>query len=542
MQNRRTFIYLALVALLMLGLVSPLSAQDAKSITVSWPQEPDSLNPMYTTMTFAGYTYQLYLAPAWTYDQDYSPVPVLVSELPSQENGGISEDGTTFTLTLNEGMTWSDGDPLDSADFVFTYEMVMSEANTPLGRAPYDRIASVEAPDALTVVVSFDAPYAPWLGLFAYVLPEHVLRPVFEADGTLDNAAFNRAPSVASGPYVFQEWETGSFMRFTPNASFVGGEPIIDVVVVNFIPDDAAYVASLSAGDSDLGTFFPFSDVPGLRDAGLTVELLPSGYNEGWFFNVGPDAHPAMQDVRVREAVALGFDRFSFNEDLNEGVTYPATSWWEGTPYQSPNLSPIPYDPARAAELLDEAGWVDSNGNGIRDQDGVELELRFIATTRGIRQDMQAVAQQQLAEIGVGIIIENFASNIFFNSYADGGPAATGQYDIATWSSSPANFPDPDTSRWTCAEIPTPDSPTGNNWNFYCDPAIDELLLLQTQTTDPAERAEIFHQIDELIYNAYIWAGVWFDADTWAVSSRVLNTALNGQTPFWNVAEWDVAD
>ena len=539
--TRKSLFIVLLIALLVV--FAGQAGAQGKSLIISWTQEPDSLNPMYTTMTFAGYTYQLYLAGAWAYDEAYNPIPVLVEELPSTENGGISADGTVFTLKLKEGLLWSDGDPLDSADFVFTYEMKMSDANTPLTRAPYDRVASVEAPDPLTVVVRFDAPYAPWLGLFTYVLPQHVLGPVFEAEGTLDNAAFNRNPTVASGPYVFEEWNVGNFMRFKANPNYVGGVANIETVVITFIPDDQAYVASLIAGDTEFGTFVSPSEVRNLEAAGLDVRLIASGYNEGWFLNTDPErAHPAMSDVRVRKAIGLGFDRFTVVADLLDDVFPVTTSWWENTPYANPDLRPIPYDPTEASRLLDEAGWVDTNGNGIRDKDGVELELRFIATTRQIRQDIQAVAQQQLGEIGIGILIENYPSSVFFNGYADGGPAATGQYDIATWSSSPAAFPDPDTERWTCRQIPSDDNPTGGNWNYYCDPRIDELTTLQSQTTDYDARVAIFHELDKLIYDAYIWLGVWYDADVWVIGKNVIGANPNGTTPFWDIVNWDKAE
>ncbi|GIL09434.1 MAG: ABC transporter substrate-binding protein [Chloroflexota bacterium] len=537
----RKSLLMVLLIVLLAAFAGQVGAQ-GKTLTISFPQEPDSLNPMYTTMTFGIYSFQLYLAGAWDYDENYNPVPVLVEELPSAENGGISADGTTFTLKLKDGLLWSDGDPLDSADFVFTWEMWMSEANTPLSRSPYDRIASVEAPDPLTVVITFDAPYAPWLGLFREVLPQHVLAPVFEAEGNLDNASFNRAPSVASGPYILQEWNAGNFMRFVPNPNYARGVAKIDTVVLTFIPDDQAYVASLLAGDSELGTFVAASEVANLEAAGLDVRLIASGYNEGWFLNTSPErGHPALQDVNVRKAIGLGFDRFTVVKDLLDGVFPVTASWWENTPYANPDLEPIPYDPAEANRLLDEAGWVDSNGNGIRDKDGVELELRFAATTRQIRQDIQAVAQQQLAEIGIGIIIENYESNIFFNGYAEGGPVATGQYDIATWSSSPSNFPDPDSSRWMCTEIPSDDTPNGGNWNYYCDPRIDELLTLQTQTTDYDARVAVFHELDKVIYDAYIWLGVWYDADVWVIGRDVVGANPNGTTPFWDIINWDKA-
>ena len=464
------------------------------------------------------------------------------------DNGGFNEDGTVITLTLKEGLTWSDGEALDSADFLFTYEMVLSEQNAPVTTSPYDRVASVEAPDAQTVVITFDEPYAPWLGLFSWVLPEHVLRPVFEDEGTLDFAEFNQAPSVASGPYILEDWDFGNFARFVANESYVGGRPNIDQIIVTFVPDDTTYVRNLAAEESDLGTFVAPSDVPELEEAGLTVEVIPSGYNEGWYLNVDPElAHPAMTDVLVRQAIAHAFNRDAISTDLLNGVLPPAASYWENTPYANPDLAPVAYDPDRARELLDEAGWVQTgdplvtDGDGLRTKDGVELRLRFITNTRQVRRDVQAVAQQQLREVGIDVELENYESNVFFNGYVDGGPAATGQYDIAEWSASPDTFPDPDTARFMCAQIPTDDAPTGGNWNYYCNEELDALFEEQVTATDFNERVEIFHQIDEILYNDYVWVGVWHDADIWVINPRIENAIINGVSPFWNVVEWDVA-
>lgn len=538
----KKYLALLLVLLLLVGAVVPASAQ-GKSVTVSWTQEPDNLNPMYTTMTFSGYTNGLLFATAWDYDENYNPVPVLLTEVPSPENGGISEDGTTFTFKLKEGLMWSDGDPLDSTDFKFTYDMYMSDQNTPLTRAPFDQFAGVEAPDPTTFIIRFDQPYAPWVGTLNYkVLPEHVLAPIFEEAGTLDGAEFNRQPTVSSGAYVLAEYSPGSFMRFTPNPNFVLGVPKIETLVVTFIPDDQAYVASLQAGDTDLATFFPASDVETLRDAGVDVRLIASGYNEGLFFNVSPErGHPALQDVNVRKALAMAFDRFSISEDLNYGVLPPGSSFWEQTPFENPDLEPVPFDLQQAAALLDEAGWTDTDGDGIRDKDGVKLELRFAATTRQIRQDMQALAQQWFGEIGVGVIIQNYESNVFFNGYAEGGPVATGDYDVATWSSNP-NFPDPDTVRFQCDQVPSDENPAGDNWNYFCDPELDKLFEQQRVTTDYDQRVEVFHQIDQMLYDQYVWVNTWYDADLWGVGPKLQNVRLNGITPFFDVVNWDVSE
>lgn len=543
---QRKPVFLTIIVLLVLSVALPglAQAQDTTALVVAFDQEFDNLNPMYTTMYFTGISRGLYLAPAWDFDDELNPHPVLVTEIPTQENGGISEDGTVITLSLRDDIVWSDGEALDAEDFLFTYEMILDENNTPLSRFPYDeKVASVDAPDMQTVVVTFSEPFAPWLGwLFSYVLPEHVLRPVFEEEFTLDFAAWNRAPEVGSGPYVFDEWETGSFIRFTRNENFYDELPQIEVVSIAFIPDSAAYVLALENGDADIGTFIAYSDVPRLEENGnVTVSVIPSGYNEAWYMNVNPDtAHPAMLDVNVRKALIMAFNRNEITKELLLGLTYPADSFWEKTPYDNPAVDNLPYDPEMAAQLLDEAGWVDSDGDGIRDKDGEKLSLRYVTNTRQIRMDVQVVAQQQLEAVGVELELINYPSDIYFNSYGDGGPVAVGDYDIAQWSASPNAFPDPDTSRFLCSEIPSDEEPFGNNWTGICDEQLDALFAQQSSTMDYDARIAVFHEIDALLSAQAVWAGVWHDADLWVVNDRVQNARLNGVTPFWAINEWSI--
>ena len=196
---------------------------DRQIATFIWTQEFDTLSPLYTSMWFVTITYSLWNTWAWNFDENLEPIPVLVTEIPSADNGGISEDGRTLTFKLRDDIVWSDGEPITSDDFVFTYEMNIDPANTVSSTYPYDQVESIDAPDAQTVVVTFVEPFAPWLAtLWHSILPAHVLRPVFEADGTLDEAEWNLAPTVGAGPYRFEEWESGSYARFVLNENWWG--------------------------------------------------------------------------------------------------------------------------------------------------------------------------------------------------------------------------------------------------------------------------------------------------------------------------------
>ncbi len=248
--------------------------------------------------------------------------------------------------------------------------------------------------------------------------------------------------------------------------------------------------------------------------------------------------HPALLDVNVRQAIAMGFDREALVRDLLLGLTEPAVTYWDNTPYADPDLAPYPYDPEGAAQMLEDAGWVDSNDDGTRDKDGVELVLSYGTTTREVRQDTQAVAQQQLAEIGVGLELLNFDSDLFF---ATDGPAASGELDIMEWSDT-TEFPDPTISYWMIGEIPTPDYPVGLNWQRVYDEDLDALFQQADATVDPEERQDLYHQISRHVYDNVYWLGIWQDPDLFGVSDALTGVKLSGVNPFFNIAEWDLSE
>lgn len=516
---------------------------EEKVVTFAWTQEPDSLNWVYSNMWFAGILQQIYHCWAWEFDDQNVPFPNLVTEIPSLENGGLSEDGLVITMNLRDDIVWSDGTPITADDFVFTYQMIMDTGNTVVSQYPYDYLESVEAPDERTVVMTFSEPFASWQALFwRGVMPKHILEPVFEAEGTIDEAEWNLAPAVGCGPYNFAEWESGSYIRFVKNPNYWRGEANIDEIYLQFVPDDASQTAALIAGDADLGTFPPLSDVPSLQDAGLEIMVASSGYAEGWYFNFREMAPEAIKDVRVRQAIAMALDRQSITEDLLLGLTEPVMTLWdpiEGGRYVHPDLEPWPYDPDAARDLLEEAGYTDTDGDGIReDAEGNPLVLTHGTTTREIRQDAQAVAQQYLREIGIDLQIFNYDADFFFGSYADGAPPALGENDIMEWSDS-TNFPDPDHYYWLCSEIPSDDNPYGANY-FGCDEELDALFQEQLVTTDPEEREAIFHQITQMMHDEVYWLGLWNDPDYWVVSGDLTGVKFSGVTPFYNIMEWDL--
>jgi peptide/nickel transport system substrate-binding protein len=414
-------------------------------------------------------------------------------------------------------------------------------------------VDKVEAKDKYTLVVTFEEPYAPWQAkIFSSVnatnaTPKHILEPVFQKDGTIDQADWNRNPTVGAGPFLFKEWQSGSHLIFEANPNFWLGKPKLDQVFIKIVPDDAAQLAPLKAGDSDIGVFIAYSDMPDLEKLGtLNIVKVQSGYKESWFFNLGADpktaGHPALQDVNVRKAIVMAVDRDKICQDLLYDRTMPAITFWDGTPYADPSLEPISFDEAGAEKLLDDAGWkVDSDDNREKTIDGqvVKLKLRYVTTTREVRKNTQVIVQQMLKDAGIDVSLENQSSDVFWNSYGDNGPIATGQYDIAEWSTCPA-FPDPDTSGWLCKEIPSDANPAGNNWQFFCDQELDALFAKETATVDTQARIQLFYQIEKIINDKVYWNSVWDDPDWWAVSKSLVDVKFSGATPFWNSYQWDL--
>jgi ABC-type transport system substrate-binding protein/ABC-type branched-subunit amino acid transport system substrate-binding protein len=533
----------------------PTEPGEAKTVTITFFEEPDTMNPYYTGMWFTTLTYDFWLTPLWFFDDGLQAVPEIAAEIPSVENGGLSEDGLVVTIKLREDAEWSDGTPLTADDYVFTYDMIMADGNAVQTRYPFDTfVESVTALDDKTVEISMTEPYAAWaIGLNLWLLPKHVLEPVFEAEGTIDTADWNRNPTVGVGPFVLKEWSAASHLIFEANDNYWRGRPNLDQIFIRIVPDDEAQMAAISAGDTDIGVYMTGANKPDI-DAIDGVELVApggGGWAESWFFNLISEelaaendlepGHPALQDKRVRQAIVMGLDRQQIIDELFYGVYIVPASLWYDTAYENPDVQPWPYDPEAAMALLDEAGWVDSNGDGTRDKDGVELVLTY-STTAGneLREATQVVAQQMLADIGVGIEIENQSYDVIWNGYGDGGPIALGQYDIAEWSTQTWDYPDPNTGDWLCDEIPSTDNPAGGNWQGVCIEELEELFQQQAVTADTAARIEMYHRIQEIMHDEMFFMGVRSDPDMWALNTRVKNVRFSTASPFWNSFEWDV--
>lgn len=531
MSTRRILSVLLIVLLASLAL--NVAAQDETVLVIGWEQEPDILEPL-SNSTFSGLLNDFYSRYAWDWDTDYDVYPILVEEIPTIENGLVKTDdkgNTVVTYKIRKGALWSDGQPITADDFVFGHRIYSDVSTGTIARGNYpDVVASVEKVDDYTVVQTFKGPFPDYIsdGVYVRAYPAHVWEPILEANGgTLDGAAyFTRGEGVVGyGPYRLAQWIPGESITFEKNEYWDGEKPAIDRVILRFITETAQLQNALENGEIDLAFNFPddlqesYAALPGVE----TWNTL-SVYDDALWFNVRKDGtqHPALKDVNVRLAIAHAIDRKT-NTAAIVGDGIPLPKAYDSFRWVPDDIKPIEYDVDLANKLLDEAGWVDSNGNGTRDKDGTELILRFFTTTRQSRIDYQLAIQSDLQKVGIGTqLFQVPGPSVLFASLTNRGILASGDYDLAIY----ANANDPispniNPSNVGTAGIPTPDNPGGSNYSGVSIPRVDELIDLIRVNTDPASRLEQKHESVKLLNDEVYWLGLL---------PRVTRYALNGKT------------
>lgn len=488
----------------LLGLTPVSTPAPARELRILLPEWPQALSPLQARSWSARALQDLFLVGLWRVDDRLEVSPELAAELPTHANGGISADGRVLTIHLRENLFWSDGAPLTADDVVFTHEQVAAQGLFP--HASF--VEDVVALDSRTVRVTFTRPFAPWpTMLFPYILPRH---------------APDRPGWVSNGPYIFAGEEGGALV-FVANPYYWRGQPAAQRVRVFAQPDAQARQQVLAFGDADFSPFLVPDGLPGREPPeGMLLLSSPSGYVETLLFNLDPRrGHPALQETRVRAALATALDRGAVCAALTAGRAVPAESLYSGTRWESPAPSSAP-SVREAARMLDEIGWRDTDGDGIRDRAGISVTLRY-AVPPG-REAAQALVAQTLRNLGIGV-------ETLVRGHPWEEPTA---WDLAQWAGRPSGYPDPDDARWLCAET----QPGGQNPAGVCDAALDGLLLAQAAATDPEERAALLTELQETARREVWWLPLCRWEDLWLVRSGLSGPRPWRGAPFWNIGDW----
>ena len=549
---------LLLIVLLMVAIPFAASAQDAETVVIRGFGNIVSFNPLFTN---DGASYQAWsvLWPApFDVDRDSGEA------VPGLTSWEISEDGLTYTFTIRADANWSDGTPITSADMKFVLDAIDSEAVATVFEANTDLIDSVNIIDDKTYEIVLQSPDCAALSSLGGVrfLPSHK----FAADfSDIETNTLNTDPDISGGPYILEDWEPDSFQSYVANDSYFKGVPGIPRLINRVIGEQAVALQSIQAGEIDY-TYFQgdlFQQIQN-RD-NLQWEIFPqmsvNFLSMNWADPTNPQAahnedgslaeqtpHPIFSDINVRKAVAMGYNKADILATLggDEGGTpligpvNPGIGW-----AYAGDIEPYAFDQDAAKALLEEAGWVDSDGDGIREKDGVKLSftisysdiLLFFETTA-------LVAQDQLTDVGFEVNLQKYEWADYLSTVYSGQ-----QYDVTPMSNSGGTGGPPDPNDFMTLILSTEDIPgSGNNLSSYVNEDVDALIAegrnVPGCVTDG--RADIYRQIQQITHDevAYDWT---FVPNIWqTANSRILNFnpgpswVFYGYTSFVN--EWAIGE
>jgi len=507
-------------------------------VTLLWPQHatPYAMSMMVmTTLNDA----------LVAVDDKNQYVPRLLREVPTIKNGGISPDGMTYVLKLRPGIRWHDGAPVTLRDFAFTWRWINDPANAAVYRRGWVNIGSVDvSPDGLTATVKLKDLYVSFLEnvlAHGFLLPEHVLTRMTARE-------FARRP-IGNGPFRFVEWVSGSNLTVERNPTYwQQGKPYLDRIIFKVIPDRSVMFAQAQTGEIHLGINYSeaqLGELARLRDARI-LNISPATL-ERWLFNTNDPRdlsrpHPIFADVRTRQAVILATDRPTMIRTVLRGSTTEAVNMLMMTPWFNRDLKPYPFDPARAKELLDRAGWT-PGPDGIRVKNGVRFSFVHSTTAGDVtRESMQAIMQQNLRDVGIEMRVQNYPPPRFFGSWATGAILYRRQSDMLGHSNGLTGL-DPDLyTWWHSSQVPSERNPSGFNFTGWSTPTLDQVLEQINVTPDVVKRKTLLDRAQRMIYNGYVLMPMFN-----RILINSLHKSVQGLRPsnpqafvgmFWNSEEW----
>jgi peptide/nickel transport system substrate-binding protein len=491
----RTIVGLLVAAVALAAVVLPASAQDdaKKVLKIGWAQDPQTLNP------FVAQDEENFEVWAMNWDllinfspDDLGPVPGIA------ESWDVSPDKKTVTYHLIEDAKWSDGKPITSKDVKFSLEELGGDSLIFTGYT--SNVTSIETPDDHTVVIKTDQPDTRMVGgLFVYIIPEHVYGKV---PGTQLRKDFQPPlPMVGSGPYMVTEFDRGRILTLERNPNFRGEKPVYDEIQFIKYGTQDAVTRALRLGEIDMDLESPESTFATLGDEeNIDAVRSSSPSFTQLAFNLCsqencPDArfNPAVQDRTVRQAIAYAVDRERINEIAARGTSFPGNgilpSYYEVW-YEKPEQD-YPYDPERANQMLDDAGWT-REGDGPRRKGDQELSFDLFVRSES-PPDIQAarIVAEQASEIGVEFDVQVVSVDKLT--------------EITTRKVDGVSAPDFDTFIWGWGGEPydpsgllqliTTEQIGSLSDSFYSNPEYDRLFKQQTAEFDEAKRKELIREM-----------------------------------------------
>ena len=429
------------------------------------------------------------------------------------ESWTASNDGLTYTYTLREGLAWSDGEPLTAEDVAYTVNRSCDEEWS----NHYSTVQNLDAVaiDERTVEITSSVPDPKLPTMDVYIVPEHIYADI-SAD---DLASYDGLDGVSSGQYSLTEWRSGQDWTMQKNPNWYGDDNGIDRIVFRVFTNGDAMVAALQAGEIDAAHAVPRSALERLQgddnietiagEQGSFTELAMNGGAGG----LG-DGHPALQDLKVRQAIAHAIDRGVLFERVALGTGSVGTVMVPSAdPAWTPELSDdeaFAFDPDLANSMLDDAGYLDTDGDGVREMPDGSNPLNFRYVERSESDEAPAIREfvtQWLSDIGIGTEVSVMDDDQLYEV------SIAGEYDLFVWGWTPFVDPDPQLSYFTCDQLTTDLESPGSNDANWCDPTYDELYEQQKVELDRDKRIEIVHEMVKFFHENGTYVVLLGDAD-----------------------------
>jgi peptide/nickel transport system substrate-binding protein len=399
------------------------------------------------------------------------------------ESWQVSEDQKTITFKLKPNLKWADGKSLTSADVLFTWQLVTDEKTHSPYASDYQLVKQAQAPDPLTFKVTYEQAYAPaldsWSGL--QILPKHLLE-----GQDIHTTAFARKP-IGSNYYQLNSWTHGENIKLSRNANSVLGEANIEKLVTRIIPDNSAQFLELMADNIDSMGLDPIKYsriIPARPDLQEKLNLYKELGNSYTYmgFNL---KHKPFDDIRIRKAINYAIDKQEIIDGVYLGLGINIASPYKpGTRWSNPALQPYPYDPAKAKALLKEAGFVDTNGDGILERDGKPFAFEIVTNQNKEREKSAVLIQRRLKEVGIDVKIRAIEWASFISRFIK-----TGDFDVVVLGWGLGLDPD-QYNIWHSSQ----QAPGQFNFIGYNNPKVDKLLEQGRTELNPDKRMIIYHE------------------------------------------------
>jgi len=540
------------------------AAPETKQVIFALYQEPQILNPYIATQTASGEAYSGIIEGLVETDAAGAYYAVLAKEVPSVENGLVVLEGDVLTVTYNllEGVLWSTGQPFTCDDVLFTWEAVMHPESGAVTTSNFVNITSVECPDDVTAVVTYEPFFAPYIETFAAILPRHATGDPAE----MQKWVFNWNP-VGTGPFKMQEWVPGDHLTMVKNENYrdYPDKPYLDKVVIRMTPSREVGMAMIQTGEVDFLWDLIEGVVPDLEGKpGVVLNITAGLGTERLVLNLSDPAvdatddpianpHPLLGDVRVRKALEAAINKDELNDVLLFGAATVGTKEYNiGWASEGCDIPESVYDPAAAMAYLDEAGFTDEDGDGIRECNGClyanpgdPLRLKIQTTTGNkLREQAEQLIMEYVAEVGIDMYIENVPSSVLFASWASGSFRKHADYDILMYTTSGGTDPHGQLDGYFGADKMPTEANSGSGYNYSRWPnPVDASLKAAGLSADIEERKALYCEVMMAIADELPHIYLYDRAEIHATREGLTGYEPNPwdyQT--WNIGEWDWAD